>query len=595
MSSLRDITCGNLRSDDASKTITVCGWVHSRRDHGGVIFIDLRDHTGLVQIVSEPANEKAFAIADQLRPEHVIQVTGEVKKRTDETINPDLPTGEIEIYADTINLLNKAVTPPFQPEDEDVTEDTRLEHRVMHLRSTQMQHNLRTRHAISQAIRTCLNEDQFVEVETPSLTKSTPEGARDFLVPSRMHVGQFYALPQSPQLFKQILIAGGIDRYYQFARCYRDEDLRSSRQPEFTQVDVEMAFVTQNDVKQIGEKILKAAYQVGDVTIDNIPEISYDEAIAKYGCDAPDLSVDLEIIDVLEEVKDTSFKVFAEPAKASNSRVAAISVPDGGKLSRKQIDELTKYVQALGAGGLAYLKIDTPNQGIEGVTSPIAKFLGDDTVNAIVTKCNAKANGIIFFGAGPAHIVNNYLAPLRVRLAKELGLVKSGVFPVWVTDFPLFEKDLQTKKLTCPHHPFTAPDDKSKQDLLAGANLEKLRSQAYDLVVNGVEIGGGSIRIHQLETQLASLAAIDIDKDQAKKQFGFLLTALEQGAPPHGGIAFGLDRLVAMVLGLESIRDVIAFPKTQRGQCLFTQAPQAVEVDQLIELGISVKRKSSSN
>lgn len=595
MGSLRDITCGALRAKDAETTTRVCGWVHSRRDHGGVIFLDLRDHTGLVQVVCEPAQAEAFACADQLRPEHVIQANGKVRLRPDDTANQELPTGAIEIVAVTIELLNAAVTPPFQPDDPEVTEDTQLEHRVIHLRSQAMQHNLRTRHRMSQAVRQALEANTFIEVETPSLTKSTPEGARDFLVPARHQQGHFYALPQSPQLFKQVLIAGGIDRYFQFARCFRDEDLRAGRQPEFTQVDIEMAFVTEDDVIALATEVVEAAFTAADwPALGTIPSLSYADAMRDYGCDAPDLSIDMQLVDVLDEVRDCGFKVFAEPAALPDSRVTALRAPGGGSLSRKQIDDLTDYVRKLGAGGLAYLKINEPNKGIAGVSSPIAKFLGDDVVDRIVTKCAAGAGDIVFFGAGPVHVVNGYLAPLRVKLGHDLKLAQAGLFPVWIKDFPLFVRDPDTKALLCPHHPFTAPAQCDVDALLAGGRLEELQSRAYDLVLNGVELGGGSIRIHQPQVQLAALAAIGIDKAEAHNQFGFLLDTLAQGTPPHGGIAFGLDRLVAIALKEESIRAVIAFPKTQRGQCLFTAAPQPVSSVQLSELGLAMQRKDSA-
>lgn len=566
--------------------------MHSRRDHGGVIFLDLRDHSGIVQVVCEPSNADAFTKAEQLRPEHVIQASGPVRLRPDDTANPDMPTGEIEVLATTIEILNPATTPAFQLDDANVTEDTQLEHRVIYLRTAGMQHNLRVRHRLSSSIRQTLEENAFIEVETPMLTKSTPEGARDFLVPARSQPGHFYALPQSPQLFKQVLMAGGVDRYFQFARCFRDEDLRASRQPEFTQVDIEMAFVTEADVITLASTLIDKALQAaGCPSLGEIPTISYAKSMRDYGCDAPDLSVELKLVDVIDEVRDCGFNVFAKPAAQPGNRVVSLCVPGGGTLSRKQIDDLTDFVRKLGAGGLAYMKVEQPGTGEAGVNSPIAKFLGDDVVNAIVQKVNAVTGDIVFFGAGPAHIVNGYMAPLRVKVARELGLAKEGFYPVWVTEFPLFVRDPDTKALLCPHHPFTAPAENDIDDLLAGNRLEELNSRAYDLVLNGVELGGGSVRIHNRDVQLAALAAIGIDQEAAHAQFGFLLNTLAQGTPPHGGIAFGLDRLVAMALGEESIRSVIAFPKTQRGQCLFTQAPQPVAKEQLSELGLSVRSK----
>lgn len=596
MESLRNNTCGNLRATDIGQTTKLCGWVNSRRDHGGVIFLDLRDHTGLVQIVCEPAHTQAFGVGELLRPEHVIQVHGKVCRRPEDSANPDLLTGEIEVLAEQIEHLNAAITPPFQPDDPEVTEDTRLEHRVMHLRSSAMQHNLRVRHKIGQAVHQALDTRGFIEVETPILTKSTPEGARDFLVPARNLPGHFYALPQSPQLFKQVLIAGGVDRYYQFARCFRDEDLRSSRQPEFTQIDIEMAFVTEQDVMEIATTVVRDAFKVAGLpNLGEIPTISYADAMRTYGCDAPDLSVDMQLLDIADEVKDCGFKVFAAPASTVGNRVAALRVAGGSKLSRKQINDLTDFVRKLGASGLAYLKVDEPNKGIEGATSPIAKHLGDDVVNKIVSKCRADKGDIIFFGAGPTHVVNAYLAPLRVRLGHGMNLVKKGFWPVWVTDFPLFERDPDTGVLLCPHHPFTAPTIPDLPHLLNGAEPTDLHSRAYDLVINGEELGGGSIRIHQEQVQLRTLALLGMDEATAREKFGFLLNTLAQGAPPHGGIAFGFDRMVAMALGADSIRSVIAFPKTQSGHCPFTAAPQPVGTLQLAELGLDLQQGNQGN
>ncbi len=592
MGTYRTKGCGEFRAGDAGGEHTACGWVNTRRDHGGVIFLDLRDSSGLVQVVCEPGNEGAFSLAESLRPEHVVRVTGKVRPRPGETANEKLPTGAVELVAETIDRLNSARTPAFHPDDEEVTEDTRLEHRLMHLRSERMQRNLRVRHGMASAVRRALDEQGFIEVETPMLTKSTPEGARDFLVPSRSQPGWFYALPQSPQLFKQVIVAGGFERYYQFARCFRDEDLRSGRQPEFTQVDVEMAFAGSGEIIGVAESAVSAAWQAAGLEpLGDVPRMPYDEAMAKYGCDAPDLSVALELVDVRDLTEGCGFKVFAEPSAQEGTRVVALNAPGGATLSRKQIDELTDFARKLGAGGLAYLRVDAPGKGVDGVTSPIAKFLGDDVVNAITERCGCGEGDTVFFGAGPAAAVNDYMAPVRVEVARLLGLKKDGSFPVWIVDFPLFVTDRETGALASVHHPFTAPTAEHRERLLAGEDLTGIKSDSYDLVVNGVELGGGSIRIHEPEVQLAALAALGIDKGAAEEKFGFLLETLSLGAPPHGGFAMGFDRMVAMAVGAPSIRDVIAFPKTQRGQCRFTGAPQPVGAVQLNELGLALAKK----
>ena len=587
MTKMRSNYCGQLNKDHVDKQIQVCGWVATRRDHGGVIFIDLRDHTGIVQVVCEPENKDGFMIGEKLRPEHVIQVTGTVRLRPNNTANINLPTGEIEVLVTEIEHLNIAQTPAFYPNDEDVTEEIKLENRVIHLRSDEMQKNLRLRHAMASAIRKALEADNFVEVETPMLTLSTPEGARDFLVPARNQMGSFYALPQSPQLFKQMLISGGIDRYYQFARCFRDEDLRAGRQPEFTQIDIEMAFVMEDDVMAVGENVIKTAIKESDLgELPDVPRMKYQEAMEKYGCDTPHLGIDMQLVDIKPIVKNCNFKVFAEPANNPDAKVVALNVPGGAKLSRKQIDDLTSFAQKLGAGGLAYLKVNETNQGVAGVSSPIAKFLGDDIINSILTTCNVSKDDLIFFGAGLTHVVNAYMSQVRVQVAKVLNLVKPGLFPVWITDFPLFELDYDTKKLISIHHPFTAPVKEDQEKLIRGEDLTSINSYSYDLVLNGVELGGGSIRIHESQVQLAALKALEIDEEEAREKFGFLLDTLDLGTPPHGGIAFGFDRLVAIASESQSIRDVIAFPKTQKGICLFTGAPQPVSHTQLIELGL---------
>ena len=592
MEAMRTAACGALCLDDAGDEHVVCGWVNVRRDHGGVIFIDLRDHSGMVQVVFEPSNADAFSIAEAIRPEHVVRVTGSVRPRPGETANKNLPTGDIEILANGIEHLNSARSPAFYPDDEEVTEDTRLEHRLLHLRSTSMQSILRTRHKMAAKVRNALDAEGFVEIETPLLTKSTPEGARDYLVPARVQQGHFYALPQSPQLFKQVIVAGGFERYYQFARCFRDEDLRSGRQPEFTQIDVEMAFVGVEEVIEAAEKVVNAAWVGASMEeLGSVPRMGYDEAMSRYGCDSPDLSVDLELQDVKDIADGCGFKVLAEPAAQDEARVVALNAPGGSTLSRKQIDELTDFVRKLGAGGLAYLKVDSPGNGISGVSSPIAKFLGDDVVDKMTQRCGSKAGDIVFFGAGETDVVNGYMAPLRVEIGRLLGIVKEGSFPVWIVDFPLYLKDRDSGALTSVHHPFTAPKRDAVEKLLAGEQLTSIKSDSYDLVINGVELGGGSIRIHESRVQLAALSALGIEEQEAQSKFGFLMDALNSGAPPHGGFALGFDRMVAMAVGAPSIRDVIAFPKTQRGVCRFTDAPQPVGATQLNELGLTLSKK----
>lgn len=585
MTSMRSLLCGEATAKQVGEELVLCGWVAARRDHGGVIFIDLRDHTGLVQVVCEPAQEQAFAIGEQLRPEHVVQVCGAARRRPADTVNPKLPTGEIEVLAAAIEHLNPARTPAFLPDDDEAGEETRLANRVLHLRSRAMQRALRLRHRMLRAARRELEGRGFIEVETPMLTLATPEGARDFLVPARAQPGSFYALPQSPQLFKQMLMAGGVDRYYQIARCFRDEDLRAGRQPEFTQIDVEMAFAEAGDVMEAGEAVARAAFAAGGAELGEVPRLSYAEALRRFGSDAPHLGIELELVDVKDLVADCGFKVFAAPAAQDGSRVVALPVPDGARLSRKQIDDLTEFARKLGAGGLAWLKVDEPGRGAAGVSSPIAKFLGDAAVDAIVARAAARAGDLVFFGAGPARAVNAYMGPVRERLGADLGIVKPGLWPAWITGFPLFERG-EDGALASMHHPFTAPLPADRDALLAGERLDELGSEAYDLVANGVELGGGSLRIHQAGLQLAALRALGIAEEEARRKFGFLLDALELGAPPHGGLAYGFDRMAAMAAGAASIRDVIAFPKTQRGQCPFTQAPQPVDDDALRELGL---------
>ena len=603
--------CGEVSAEHLDQEVTLCGWVASHRDHGGVAFADLRDHTGIVQVVFEAKFGKI------LRPEQIVMVRGFVRKRPADTANPRLPTGELEVLAHRYRLPSPAETPTFLPDDAEAGEEVRLSHRILHLRSQNMQKNLRLRHRMLQAIRKTLEKDRFLEVETPILTLATPEGARDFLVPSRTQQGSFYALPQSPQLFKQMLMAGGIDRYYQVARCFRDEDLRASRQPEFTQIDLEMSFITAEDVIKAGESMALEAFKAVGLKLNlveskkkkegkeegkekakekkmEVRRINYDDAMRRFGSDAPHMGIDLELIDIKEAVQGCDFKVFAKPASQDGSRVVALPVPGGGKLSRKQIDELTEFAQKLGAGGLAWMKINGPGRGAAGVSSPIAKFLGDKVVDDIVNRTKAQAGDVIFFGAGEAKAVNGYMGPVRVRLGEIMNIIKEGLWPVWITEFPLFEYDASADELHSMHHPFTSPlHHEQLAHWLEKEQLKDIKSNAYDLVINGIEIGGGSIRIHDPTMQIQALQCLGIDKKEAERKFGFLLETLRIGAPPHGGLAFGFDRMVAIAAGATSLRDVIAFPKTQSGQCRLTEAPQPADEEQLYELGLGPKPKKT--
>lgn len=588
----RTCYCGEVTAEHLDKEVSLCGWVASNRDHGGVAFVDLRDHTGIVQVVFEAKFGKL------LRPEQIVSVRGLVRKRPADTVNPNLPTGELEVLAQGQTHSSQHKTPVFLPDDKETGEEARLTHRILHLRSRNMQHNLRLRHRMLQAIRKTLEEQRFLEVETPILTLATPEGARDYLVPSRTQQGSFYALPQSPQLFKQMLMAGGIDRYYQVARCFRDEDLRAGRQPEFTQIDLEMSFVIAKDVMTAGESMVRAAFAAGELELGEVPELCYDDAMRRFGIDAPHLGIDLELVDIKDAVQGCDFKVFAKPASQDGSRVVALPVPEGAKLSRKQIDELTEFAQKLGAGGLAWMKIDEPGRGAAGVSSPIAKFLGDKVVDDIIERTKAEAGDVIFFGAGDAKAVNDYMGPVRVRLGEIMNIIKPGLCPIWITEFPLFEYDASTDKLHSMHHPFTnvhpnyaLPSRKEQSKGVKKEQLKGVKSQAYDLVINGVELGGGSIRIHDAVLQSDVLGLLGIEEEEEERKFGFLLETLRIGAPRHGGLAFGFDRMVAMAAGAESLRDVIAFPKTQSGQCPLTKAPQPADEEQLYELGLGPKPK----
>jgi aspartyl-tRNA synthetase len=585
---MRSHLCGQLRDSHIGETVSLCGWVHRRRDHGGVIFLDVRDYTGIVQVVYDPDTVEAFALADQVRNEFVIRVEGRVRARDDEAINPKMATGMIEVLGKELAILNRSETPPFQLDEySSAGEDVRLRNRAIDLRRPEMQDKLRLRSEVSHRVRRYLEERDFVDIETPILTKATPEGARDYLVPSRVHPGSFYALPQSPQIFKQLLMMSGFDRYYQIARCFRDEDLRADRQPEFTQIDVEMSFVEQQDVIELTEGLVRDLFKsVGDIDLGEIPTLTYAEAMRRFGSDRPDLRFGLELTDVADLLQDVEFKVFSGPANDSKSRVAALRLPGGDRLSRKNLDDYTKFVSIYGARGLAYIRINSLNNGVEGLQSPILKFLPENVVDAILERCGAEVNDVIFFGADRAKVVNDALGALRNRLAEDLDLFERPWASCWVTDFPMFEEN-DDGSLTAVHHPFTQPCGTIEE--METSPLEAL-SQSYDIVINGHELGGGSIRIHDPAWQAAVFRALKLSDSEAAVKFGFLLDALKYGAPPHGGLAMGLDRLVMLLSGATAIRDVIAFPKTQTATCLLTSAPSEIDADQLKELGITVKK-----
>ncbi len=587
---MRSLYCGELNTAHLDREVTLCGWVHRRRDHGGVIFVDLRDHTGLVQVVFDPDTPDIFATAERIRNEFVLQVTGRVRHRPEGTVNPDLPTGEVEVLGLQLEVLNAAETPPFQLDDDDVQEETKLRFRYVDLRRPVMQDRLRLRARITRQLRAYLDSHGFIDVETPVLTRSTPEGARDYLVPSRTHPGEFFALPQSPQLFKQLLMMGGMDRYYQIARCFRDEDLRADRQPEFTQLDVETAFLDEGAIMQLMETMVRDLFRdvIGVELADPFPRLSWAECMRRFGTDRPDLRIPLELVDLGDVMKDVEFKVFAGPANDPKGRIAALRVPAGGGLSRKEIDEYTGYVSKYGARGLAYIKVNDTVAGRDGLQSPILKFLPDAVVEAIMERTGAQNGDLVFFGADRATVVNESLGALRVRLGHDRGLLRGEWEPLWVVDFPMFERDEKTNRWMALHHPFTAPNSDDPQALVA--NPGGMLSRAYDMVLNGTELGGGSIRIHRNDMQQAVLKLLGIGEQEAREKFGFLLDALKYGCPPHGGIAFGLDRLVMLMTGASSIREVMAFPKTQTAACPLTRAPSVVETGQLLELGIHVHK-----
>jgi aspartyl-tRNA synthetase len=591
---MRTHYCGELSAALVGRSVTLCGWAHRRRDHGGVIFIDLRDRGGLAQVVCHPDRRAAFEPAERVRNEFVLQVTGSVRRRPEGSANPELPSGEVEVLAHEVDILNPAATPPFQLDDANLSEGVRLEHRVLDLRREPMQRNLRLRHRAAMAARRFLDEQGFVDIETPFLYKSTPEGAREFLVPSRLHDGHFYALPQSPQLFKQMLMVAGFDRYYQIVRCFRDEDLRADRQPEFTQIDIETSFMPEDEIRRLMEALLRHVFRaaIGAELPEPFPVLRYDEAMREYGSDKPDLRVPMKLVELTDVMKDVDFKVFAGPANASGGRVCALRLPGGGALPRSQVDGFAEYVKAFGAKGLAWIKVNQRAKRAEGLQSPIVKNLHARAIAAILERTQAADGDLIFFGADSEATVNNYMGELRQELGREHGLAEKGWRPLWVVDFPMFELDPETRQWKARHHPFTSPKD-GDEDYIESAP-EKAHAKAYDVVLNGWEIGGGSVRIHREEVQQRVFRALKISPEDQRAKFGFLLDALRYGAPPHGGIAFGFDRMVALMAGAEAIRDVIAFPKTQRGQDLLTGAPTPVAEKQLRELHIRLRNPPQS-
>jgi len=584
---MRSHLCGQVSEQLTGQTVTLCGWVARRRDLGGLIFIGLRDHAGILQVVVEPDQAEVFEQAEKLRNEYCVRIEGQVRMRPESQWNQDMATGKVEVLASAVHILNPSAPIPLLMNEDD-GEEIRLKYRYLDLRKDRMQHNLRLRARLTGAIRRYLESRDFLDLETPILTRATPEGARDYLVPSRVHAGQFYALPQSPQIFKQLLMMAGMDRYYQIARCFRDEDLRADRQPEFTQLDIELAFVEEADIHQLVEGMIRHVFQdVLDVELaDPFPRMTWHEAMRRYGSDKPDLRIDLELVDVGEAVKHVEFKVFSGPANDAKGRVAALRVPGGAELSRKQIDELTEHAAKYGAKGLAWIKVNDTGQGLEGLQSPIAKFLDGDAARAILNSTQAESGDLLLFGAGPEQQVNEFMGAVRLKVGRERGLVNPGWKPLWVVDFPMFEFDVEDNRYYALHHPFTAPQSSDADALRAdpGSAL----SRGYDLVLNGAEIGGGSIRIHNQAMQQTVFDLLGISSDEAQARFGFLLEALRYGCPPHGGMAFGIDRIAALMAGEDSIREVIAFPKTTAAACPLTEAPSSVDAEQLRDLHVRV-------
>ena len=586
---MRTHYCGKINSALVGQSVTLCGWAHRPRDHGGVIFIDLHDREGLAQVVCHPENKTAFPVGERVRSQYVLKVTGKVRRRLEGTVNPKLPTGEVEVEAGELEILNASAPPPFQLDEENLSETVRLENRVLDLRRAPMQRNLRLRHRAAMAARRFLDEQGFIDIETPFLYKSTPEGAREFLVPSRLQEGHFYALPQSPQLFKQMLMVSGFDRYYQIVKCFRDEDLRADRQPEFTQIDIETSFLAEGEIRALMEALLRHLFRetIGVALPDPFPVLRYDDVVRDYGLDKPDLRVALKLAELTDAVKDVEFKVFSGPANAPGGRVCALRLPGGGALTRGEIDACTEYVKGLGAKGLAWIKVNEKARGAAGLQSPIVKNLHQQSIAEILRRSGAEDGDLIFFGADRESVVNETMGALRQKLGHERGFAEKGWRPLWVVDFPMFEQDEETKQWKARHHPFTSPKD-GHEDLIESAP-GKAYAKAYDIVLNGWEIAGGSVRIHREEIQQKVFSSLKITREEQRAKFGFLLDALQYGAPPHGGIAFGFDRLVALMAGAEAIRDVIAFPKTQRGQDLLTGAPTAVTEKQLRELHIRLR------